>query len=359
MPGSRRNGFVAAGCFFSGSRILDPSKQGRYYASFPDTGRIAAPHPVSHRAPACPMAAACAPNQRGYMDTLATAKPKIMVLGGATGLFGQALVHAATISGHDVIASSRNDFDPMNAESVAAYIDAHSPDIICNTIAHTQVDNAEEEEEKARNLNRLFPRILGRIVKERPVYLLHCSTDFVFNGRKKTPYTETDGTAPLSAYGRSKAEGETALLELNLEKLCIVRTAWLFGPGKKNFISTILGLCSAGKSLNVVYDQIGSPTYTSDLAAYCMHLLQADGRGIFHIVNSGQASWCELASEAVRLSQCECSITPVPSAEYPQKAVRPAYSVLDCSKFTKLTGITPRSWCRALTDYIFTTTDSA
>lgn len=291
------------------------------------------------------------------MDTLATAKPKIMVLGGATGLLGQALVHAATFSGYDVIASSRNDFDPMNAESVAAYIDAHSPDIICNALAYTQVDKAEEEEEEALNLNRLFPRVLGRIVKERPVYLLHCSTDFVFNGRKKTPYVETDETDPLNVYGRSKLEGEKALLDLNLEKLCIVRTAWLFGPGRKNFVSTILGLCATGKPLSVVHDQIGSPTYTTDLAAYCMHLLQANGRGVFHIANSGQASWCELASEAVRLSQCECSVTPIPSAKYPQKATRPAYSVLDCSKFAELTGITPRSWSGALTDYIFTTTD--
>lgn len=289
------------------------------------------------------------------MNTLSTAKPKIMVLGGATGLLGQALVHAAALGGHEVIASSRNDFDPLKSDSITEYIDAHSPDIICNAIAYTQVDKAEEEEEAACNLNRLFPRILGRIVKERSIYLLHCSTDFVFNGRKKTPYVETDETAPLNVYGRSKLEGEKALLELQLEKLCIVRTAWLFGPGKKNFISTILGLCSTGKSLNVVHDQIGCPTYTTDLAAYCMHLLDKNGQGIFHITNSGQASWCELASEAIRLTQLECPITPIPSVEYPQKAVRPAYAVLDCSRFTEVTGIKPRSWSRALADYIFVT----
>jgi dTDP-4-dehydrorhamnose reductase len=290
------------------------------------------------------------------MNTLSTAKPKLMVLGGATGLLGQALVHAAILGGHEVIASSRNDFDPLKSDSVAEYIDAHSPDIICNTIAYTQVDKAEEDEEEALGLNRLFPRILGRLVRERDIYLLHCSTDFVFNGRKKTPYVESDETAPMSVYGRSKLEGEKALLELQLEKLCIVRTAWLFGPGRKNFVSTILDLCRAGKALNVVHDQIGCPTYTTDLAAYCMHLLDANGQGIFHVTNSGQASWCELASEAARLSQLECSITPIPSAEYPQKAVRPAYSVLDCSRFTETTGITPRSWSRALADYIFETT---
>ncbi|MCC8193962.1 MAG: dTDP-4-dehydrorhamnose reductase [Deltaproteobacteria bacterium] len=292
------------------------------------------------------------------MDTLAPAKPKIMILGGVSGLLGQALVRTAALGGYPVIASARNDFDPMDADSVAAFVDAHVPDIICNTIAYTQVDKAEDEEEEALNVNRLFPRILGRIVKDRPsISLLHCSTDFVFNGRKREPYVETDATAPLNVYGRSKLEGENALLELQLEKLCIVRTAWLFGPGKKNFVSTILGLCAEGKNLTVVHDQIGSPTYTMDLAAYCLHLLDAGGRGIFHITNGGQASWCELASEATRLAQLECPITPIPSAEYPMKAERPAYSALDCSKFTAVTGITPRPWPQALADYIFANTD--
>ncbi|SBW11118.1 dTDP-4-dehydrorhamnose reductase [uncultured delta proteobacterium] len=292
------------------------------------------------------------------MDMHATAKPKLMILGGATGLLGQAMVQTASLAGYPVIASARGDFDPLNTASIAAYIDSHTPDIVCNTIAYTQVDKAEEEEEKALNLNRLFPRLLGRIIKERPsISLLHCSTDFVFNGRKKEPYVETDATDPLNVYGRSKLEGEKALLELQLENLCIVRTAWLFGPGKKNFVSTILGLCTEGKTLKVVHDQIGSPTYTMDLAAYCLHLLAAGGRGIFHIANSGQVSWCELASEAIRLAQLECPVTPIPSGEYPQKAQRPAFSALDCSKFTKLTGITPRSWGPALADYIFANTD--
>lgn len=289
------------------------------------------------------------------MDTTATAKPKIMVLGGATGLLGQAMVQTATIGGYAVVASARNDFDPLNAKEVAAYIDGHAPDAVCNAIAYTQVDKAEDEEQEALNLNRVFPRILGRIMKDRPaISFLHCSTDFVFNGRGDKPYKETDPTAPLSVYGRSKLEGEKALLELQIEKLCIVRTAWLFGPGKKNFVSTMLDLCRQGKDLRVVHDQVGSPTYSMDLAAYCLNLMQAGGAGIFHVVNSGQASWCELASEAIRLAQIECSLAPVPSTGYPTKAVRPAYSVLDCSRFTNVTGIKPRSWAGALADYIFT-----
>lgn len=183
---------------------------------------------------------------------------------------------------------------------------------------------------------------------------MHFSTDFVFNGRKIGAYTEEDETDPLNVYGRSKLEGEKALLALNLEKFSIVRTAWLFGPGKKNFISTILDLCRQGKSLNIVHDQIGSPTYTVDLAAYCLNLFEKNGRGIFHITNSGKASWCEFASEAVRLAQAECPIAPIPSKEYPQKALRPAFSALSTAKFTEVTGITPRPWPQALADYIYT-----
>ena len=281
-----------------------------------------------------------------------------MILGGATGLLGQAMVKAAAAAGYEVTASARNDFDPVDSESVTAFVNAHNPDIICNTIAYTQVDKAEGEEEEALALNRLFPLILGRIVKERPsVYLMHISTDFVFNGRKREPYLETDETDPQCVYGRSKREGELALLNLKLEKCCIVRTAWLFGPGRKNFITTMLDLCRQGKPLSVVHDQTGCPTYTVDLAAYCLKLLETGGQGIFHVVNGGKASWCELAQEAIRLAQLECQVTPITSGEYPQKACRPAFSVLDTAKFTTLTGITPRPWPQALADYIFSIAD--
>jgi dTDP-4-dehydrorhamnose reductase len=288
------------------------------------------------------------------MDT-APQGPKIVILGGTTGLLGQAMANAARIGGYEVITTGRRDFDPTDSKALTAFIDETAPDIVCNTIAYTMVDKAEEEEEEALLLNRVLPCSLGRIIKERPaIHLMHFSTDFVFNGRKIGTYTEEDETNPLSAYGRSKLEGEKALLRLDLEKFSIVRTAWLFRPGKKNFISTILDLCHQGKSLTVVHDQIGSPTYTVDLAAYCLNLIEKNGRGFFHITNSGQDSWCEFASEAVRLAQVECPIAPIPSKEYPQKAVRPAFSALSTAKFTEVTGIAPRPWPQALADYIYT-----
>ena len=156
------------------------------------------------------------------------------------------------------------------------------------------------------------------------------------------------------------------MLALALPNVCIIRTAWLFGPGKKNFVRRILELCKEKSCaaaanhtdphkncLSVVHDQIGSPTYTPDLAAYSLKLVEKRPSGIFHITNSGKASWCELASEAVRLAQLECIVCPIPARDYPCKACRPQYSVLDTSRFTELTGIVPRSWPKALADYIY------
>ena len=291
------------------------------------------------------------------MNTASTDKPTVLILGGTTGLLGQAIAHEAAGRGYAVVASSRDDFDTNDSEALAAYIGKIKPDLICNTIAYTQVDKAEEDEKNALLLNRVFPRFLARIVKAHPhIYLMHFSTDFVFNGRKTKPYTTMDEPDPQSVYGKSKLAGEQAILEQNLEKFAIIRTAWLFGPGKKNFVQTILGLSTCRPNINVVFDQIGSPTYTPDLAAYSLDVYEAKGQGLFHIVNSGIASWCDLAAEVVRLSQLECTVNPIPSSEYPQKALRPAYSVLETSRLTEVTGVSPRPWPTALADYIYTIT---
>ncbi len=285
-----------------------------------------------------------------------TSKTKALVLGGKTGLLGQALVEILHAAGWEVKATSRHDIDYFRqdcADILESVVDAVEPACIFNTVGYTFVDKAEDEEDAAVVLNRKVPAMLGRIVKARPIHLVHYSTDFVFNGRKKSPYAPGDQTDPLGVYGSSKLAGEEAILSLDLPNFSIVRTAWLFGPGRKNFVSTMLTLCATGKPLSVVDDQVGSPTYTMDLAKYSLKLVEAEGRGIFHIVNSGQASWCELATEAIRIAQAECQIKAIPSADYPQKAKRPAMSVLDTSSFTSVTGITPRPWPQALRDYIY------
>jgi dTDP-4-dehydrorhamnose reductase len=282
-----------------------------------------------------------------------TVAPKAVVLGGRTGLLGQALVADLTRAGWQVEAHGREDADVHDSAALEKYICSHAPDVLFNAVAYTQVDKAEEEQDAAMRLNKSLPALLGRLACTGNMHLVHYSTDFVFNGRKETPYTEDDETAPQSIYGLSKLAGEQVLLQMNLPRLTIIRSSWLFGPGRGNFVQTILGLCETRQEITVVHDQVGSPTYTPDLAAGSRLLVEKGGTGLFHLSNGGQATWCELAAEAVSLAQKPCQVRPIPSAAYPQRATRPAYSVLDCSRFTGITGIKPRPWIQALREYIF------
>lgn len=282
-----------------------------------------------------------------------TARSRAVVLGGRTGLLGQSLVLALRNGGWDAVPVGRDDVDVLDAERLADFIDKASPQAVFNTVAWTQVDLAEEHEQEAAQLNRALPASLGRIVRGTGMHLVHLSTDFVFNGRKTTPYSTDDTPDPASVYGATKLAGETALLSIAPDNCCVVRTAWLFGPGRRNFVQTILGLCAAKDDIQVVHDQTGSPTYTVDLAAGCVRLAELRATGLFHVVNAGQASWCELASEAVHLAGLHCKVHAITSKDWPQKAARPAYSVLDTSRFTEVTGIVPRPWPQALRDYIY------
>lgn len=281
--------------------------------------------------------------------------PNTIILGGRSGMLGQALFAAAGGKGWEVAANAAGEFDYFSKglyDELSAYVDKREPDCIINTVAYTNVDKAEEEEDKALALNKGLPAILARIVKPRQIKLVHYSTDFVFDGKKSTPYTVDDQPNPGSVYGRSKYAGELAIREAGLEDYAIIRTAWLYGQGKKNFVQTILGICREKGEAKVVFDQIGSPTYAKDLAGYSLALLDLEAKGLFHIANSGQASWCEFAAEAANYAQLECQITPVTSQEFGSKVTRPAYSVLDCTSFTQITGIVPRSWAQALREYL-------
>ncbi|MDR2050257.1 MAG: dTDP-4-dehydrorhamnose reductase [Deltaproteobacteria bacterium] len=281
--------------------------------------------------------------------------PKAFVLGGERGLLGQALVQALKDKGWEAVAGRSGEFHYFSNDlyaELSACLDRVEPQCVFNAVAYTDVEGAEENEAEALVLNRALPAALARIVRTRPVRLVHFSTDFVFDGRKASPYTPDDAPNPLSAYGRTKLAGEQALLEASLPSCNIIRTAWLFGSGGKHFIRSIFNICREKGEAGVVFDQIGSPTYALDLARYTLALLESGGEGIFHIANSGQASWCELAGEAVSYSQMECRITPVNSGEFPSKAARPAYSVLNCDRFTQVTGLTPRAWPQALREYL-------
>ncbi len=277
---------------------------------------------------------------------------KVAVLGGATGLLGRALVRALEAKQADATATTRADLNVTNENEVATWLDQTQPEILFNCVAYTAVDKAEDDVEAATLLNSEVPAILGRQCSSHNILLIHYSTDFVFDGRSEHPYFEEDRPAPASVYGQTKLDGETALLDLGYDKLLIIRTAWLFGPGKTNFVHKILGLAKERETISVVNDQIGSPTFAPDLAKHTLDLIRHNARGLFHLTNSGKASWCELATEAVSVAGLNCRVDPVPTSAYPTRAVRPAYSALSTAAFTKATSITPRPWPQALRDYI-------
>ena len=280
-------------------------------------------------------------------------RPTALVLGGATGLLGQALMLVLKKNGWDTCSLEKDTCDFHSAPDIEKHLERINPACIFNTIAYTQVDLAEDHPEEAMRVNKGIPALLGRVLQGSGIKLFHYSTDFVFSGNQEKPYSTTDKPNPASVYGASKLAGEQALLESGLPGLCIIRTAWLFGPGKKNFVRTILEKARSASSLSVVHDQTGSPTFTMDLAQASLNLLQADAQGLVHVVNSGQASWCELAAEAVHLADLPCTIHAIDSASWPQKAKRPSYSVLDTSSYTKITGKNLQSWPLALRDYVF------
>ena len=276
----------------------------------------------------------------------------VVILGGRTGLLGQALTDAFRKAGAKPIPLSSADCDILDPVTVKTILDRRDPDLLINAAAYTQVDLAEDEEEMAFALNATAPPLLAAEAAKRAIPFVHYSTDFVFRGDKTTPYSVYDEANPFSIYGISKAEGERNLLKLGYDRTLIIRTSWLFGPGRTNFVEKILSLCETRNNLTVVDDQTGSPSYAPDVAKYTLTLLKLGATGIYHLANAGQTTWHGLASAAVALADLDCAVEPIPSSAYPTKAVRPAYSVLDLSRFTQTTGETPRHWREALRQYV-------
>jgi len=278
--------------------------------------------------------------------------PKALVLGGHTGLLGQALMYALSRAAWHATPLGRQDGQILDVDFLASTIKGIGPDVIFNAIAWTQVDLAEERPAEAMAMNRGFVSSLTHCIKGTATRLVQYSTDFVFDGAKQTPYTTEDVPKPESVYGKTKLAGEQVLGILPPEQYCIMRTAWLFGPGRKNFVSTILNACHKRDSIDVVHDQAGSPTYTRDLAQWSLKLAELEASGIFHAVNGGQATWCDLACESINLADAPCRVNPISSAQWQQKAKRPPFSVLDASRMAQA-GIVPRPWPLALREYLY------
>jgi dTDP-4-dehydrorhamnose reductase len=286
---------------------------------------------------------------------------KRLALIGVNGMLARKVRELAP-SHYEVVGFDLPDFDLTDREQVLAEITRLQPAVIVNCAAFTNVDACEVEEELATRVNGAGPGYLAAAAQAVGAVLVHISTDYVFAGDKGTPYFETDPTGPLSAYGRSKLAGEDAIMASGLLRYFILRTSWLYGPGGKNFVETMLRLAADRDELRVVADQIGSPTYTGDLAQAIYHLLavadRSDVYGIYHLANLGECSWYDFAAEIIRESRQQGEVlrakqvVPIATSDYPLPAPRPAYSVFSKEKYLSATGATLPHWRESLQYYL-------
>jgi len=254
---------------------------------------------------------------------------------------------------HDVVGVDLGELDITVRQQVRQMVKNVAPDIIINCAAYTQVDKAEEEKETAFLVNGIGAQNLARACADAGIPLCHVSTDYVFDGAKRTPYTPFDQTNPLGVYGASKLAGEK-YIEWGLDRFYIIRTSWLYGKGGKNFVSTISRIAKEKPVLRVVADQMGSPTSTVTLSRAIRSLIATDAYGVHHFTDrtAGGISWCDFAREIVALSGYPTDVVPITTEEYPLPAKRPAFSVLDTSLFSLLTGEEPADWKEALRTYL-------
>lgn len=250
-----------------------------------------------------------------------------VTLFGASGLLGHDLVPELSSGQDQLTALSIEDVDLREHERVRDLIRESRPEWILLLAAYTDVDGCESNREMAFAVNCDGAVNIAEAARVAGARLLFVSTDYVFDGSKRSPYETSDARSPTSVYGESKARAEERLLEI-LPEVCIVRTSWLFGHGGKCFPATILKLASTRPEISVVNDQRGSPTFTSDLAPALVQLCRGAARGIVHVTNSGNCTWYEFAKEIVRLAGLPAAVKPVTTAEFPRPARRPAYSVL-------------------------------
>ncbi|MEQ8464909.1 dTDP-4-dehydrorhamnose reductase [Coleofasciculus sp. E1-EBD-02] len=280
-----------------------------------------------------------------------------ILLTGMAGQLGSELQQTLVPLG-EVMGVDRQGLDLTQPDKIRQVIGEVQPDVIVNAAAYTAVDKAETETELANAINGTAPTIMAEAAQELGATLIHVSTDYIFDGRKNTPYTEEDTPEPINAYGQSKRLGEEGVLK-NCDRAIILRTAWVYGAqGKGNFVKTMLRLGAERDELRVVVDQVGTPTWTGDLASAIAQLVQSlksdTLTGIYHFTNSGVTSWYDFAvaifEEAQQIGfplQIK-QVIPITTAEYPTPAARPAYSVLSTQKISAVVGTHPPHWRTAL-----------
>ncbi|OPX91408.1 MAG: dTDP-4-dehydrorhamnose reductase [Pelotomaculum sp. PtaB.Bin104] len=275
----------------------------------------------------------------------------IVLVTGARGMLGGQVVLEYQKRGAEVYGLSRQELDITNCEQTYTTIKKIKPEIVINCAAYTNVDGAEEEKEKAFLINGLGPRYLSLACRQFGSTLVHISTDYIFNGQANRPYQIYDTPCPINVYGASKLFGEAAVRETG-GRFFIARTSWLFGPGGKNFIDTILSLARQKDELNVVNDQQGSPTYTVDLAGALADLAASKIYGTYHTTNNGAATWYGLAKKVVATAGLKTVVNPCGTKDFPRPAPRPAYSVMNPFPLKKVIGYNLPDWEDAVERYM-------
>lgn len=271
---------------------------------------------------------------------------------GSNGQLGRSLQQIAqTDRKHDWHFTDVEELDITKTTQVKHFLNSQNIEVCINCAAYTAVDKAEDDQQMAYLLNATAPQILADACRETNALLIHISTDYVFDGLNHKPYDENDAISPASAYAKSKADGEQAVIKSGA-KFVIVRTSWLYSAFGGNFVKTMLRLGKEKDSLNVVADQVGTPTFAFDLAAVVLLLAESgkseDHNQIYHFSNEGAISWYDFAQTIMELEKLDCKVFPIESKEYPVKTKRPFYSVLNKTKIKNHLGIQIPYWRNSL-----------
>ena len=285
---------------------------------------------------------------------------KILVTG-KNGQLGQSIKRLldekcfANLSSFSFIFTGREELNLENLESIQSYFVRNDIDIIINCAAYTKVDQAEEDQNQANLINHNAVRELAKISKKNKIKLIHISTDFVFNGYKREPYTEDDKTSPINIYGETKLAGELAIISTMPFNSIIIRTGWVYSEFGNNFVKTILNLATKSNTLDIVSDQIGTPTYAYDLAHSILHIVNTEHflendmpTAIFHYSNEGKSTWYEFAKEIISIAGINCDLNPIKTEDYPLPAMRPKYSILSKKKISHEYALNINHWKDAL-----------
>ncbi|MBZ2163606.1 dTDP-4-dehydrorhamnose reductase [Alteromonas stellipolaris] len=255
----------------------------------------------------------------------------IVVIGNA----GQLSFELVRILGEDTICLGPEDTDITNESVLSETLSKLAPSVIINAAAYTAVDKAEEDVDLCHAINATAVENLAKYCKQSGAFLVHVSTDYVFNGHKGSPYLTDDTIEPQGVYGKTKADGEKALLDLLPNSSCLIRTAWVYSSHGNNFVKTMLRLMADKPQLSVIDDQIGTPTWAKGLAEVCVSVAQNKTQGVYHWTDEGVASWYDFALAIQELGiekgllSSAIPVLPIPSSQYPTPASRPHYSVLD------------------------------